>query len=256
MRVLNKAYAQPLRLEERALPPLAGGIVGHGYQCGMLWGATLAAGAQAYRVLGAGPRAETAAIAAARRMVGSFRARNKHTYCLEITEIDLSSVTARMVARFFLKGQAIGCFAMSASCAHMAFAEINATLAHPPGDAPSAPVSCAALLARKMGASDLQATMAAGLAGGIGLSGEACGALGAAIWIAGMNALQEGASGLDYNSPHAAALVEKFIKSTDCEFECAKIAGRKFESTGDHASYVREGGCSKVIEVLAATGQG
>jgi hypothetical protein len=37
----------------------------HGYQCGMIWGATLAAGAQAYRLLGPGPQAETAAIIAA-----------------------------------------------------------------------------------------------------------------------------------------------------------------------------------------------
>ncbi len=35
--------------------PLAGGIVGNGYQCGMIWGAALAAGAQAYRLLGTGP---------------------------------------------------------------------------------------------------------------------------------------------------------------------------------------------------------
>ena len=30
--------------------PLAGGFMGYGYQCGMLWGAALAAGAQAYRL--------------------------------------------------------------------------------------------------------------------------------------------------------------------------------------------------------------
>ena len=32
--------------------PLAGGFMGYGYQCGMLWGAVLAAGAQAYRIFG------------------------------------------------------------------------------------------------------------------------------------------------------------------------------------------------------------
>jgi hypothetical protein len=50
-----------------------------------------------------------------------------------------------------------------------------------PVEAPAQPVSCAALLAHKMGLSDLQATMAAGFAGGIGLSGGACGALGVAM---------------------------------------------------------------------------
>ena len=44
-----------------------------------------------------------------------------------------------------------------------------------------------------MGVSEMHTVMAAGLAGGIGLSGGACGALGAAIWINGMNDSQEGA---------------------------------------------------------------
>ena len=61
------------------------------------------------------------------------------------------------------------------------------SLAEKHGDAPPAPVSCAAVLAQKMGASDLHTVMAAGFAGGIGLSGGGCGALGAAIWITGMN---------------------------------------------------------------------
>ena len=41
---------------------LAGGILGSGYQCGMLWGGALAAGAQAYRCYGAGARAEVEAL--------------------------------------------------------------------------------------------------------------------------------------------------------------------------------------------------
>ena len=43
-----------------------------------------------------------------------------------------------------------------------------------------------------MGVSDLHVTMAAGFAGGIGLSGGGCGALGAAIWITGMNKIKAG----------------------------------------------------------------
>jgi len=57
---------------------LAGGFMGYGYQCGMLWGAVLAAGAQAYRIFGAGPQAETEAVIAAQRLVEAFRDRNKY----------------------------------------------------------------------------------------------------------------------------------------------------------------------------------
>ena len=68
--------------------PFAGGIMRHGYQCGMIWGAALAAGAQAYRLFGPGPQAEIRAILAAQGLVESFRARNKNINCLEITDLD------------------------------------------------------------------------------------------------------------------------------------------------------------------------
>jgi hypothetical protein len=42
-----------------------------------------------------------------------------------------------------------------------------------------------------MDVSDMHMVMAVGLAGGIGLSGGACGALGAAIWIIGMQLQEE-----------------------------------------------------------------
>jgi len=106
------------------------------------------------------------------------------------------------------------------------------------------------MLARKMGASGMHKVMAAGLAGGIGLSGGGCGALGAAIWLLGVDSLKE-AGKIDYGSRRAMAVIDKFLKSTDFKFECAEIVGRRFESVGDHASYLRDGGCGKVLEVLA-----
>ena len=65
--------------------PLAGGIWRHGYQCGMLWGSTLAAGAQSFRLHDPGPRAEAAAILAAQKIVDSFHARHKSINCLEMS---------------------------------------------------------------------------------------------------------------------------------------------------------------------------
>jgi hypothetical protein len=84
------------------------------------------------------------------------------------------------------------------------------------------------------------------------LSGGACGALGAAIWIIGMNSLKEGVGKIAFKAPSALDAIDRFIKCTDYEFECSKIVGRKFENIGDHASYLCTGGCSKIIEVLAA----
>lgn len=253
LHVLGRAFDHPLIDEERAAMPLAGGIMQHGYQCGMLWGATLAAGARAYRVHGAGPHAETRAVFAAQRLVDAFRAQNTHTDCLEITHLDRSSTTMQQITYFLLKGGTIGCLRMAARYAPAAYSEINAVLSEKDIETPPPPVSCAALLAKKMGVSDMHTVMAAGFAGGIGLSGGACGALGAAIWITGMRRLKDGDGKISYNDPRALEVIDRFIKCTDYEFECSKIVGRKFESVGDHAGYLCHGGCSKIIEVLAAS---
>jgi hypothetical protein len=240
-----------LKPEENAVMPLAGGIMQHGYQCGMIWGATLAAGAQAYRLLGPGPQAETKAIIAAQRLVESFRALNNNINCLEITGLDKSSSTMQMIIYFLIKGGTIGCFRRVTRYAQEAFSEINYALSETDIEAPSPPVSCAAMLAKKMGLSEMHTVMAAGLAGGIGLCGGACGALGAAIWIIGMNSIKEGAGKIDYKNPIGLDAIDRFMKCTDYEFECSEIVGRRFENVDDHASYLRDGGCSKIIEVLA-----
>lgn len=232
--------------------PLAGGIMQHGYQCGMIWGAVLSAGAQAYRILGPGPQAETAAINAAQRLVESFRADNNHINCLEITNIDKSSSTMKMIMYFIVKGGTIGCMHRAAKYAKAAFNEINIALSEKHIEAPSPPVSCTAMLAQKMGVSDMHTVMAAGFAGGIGLSGGACGALGAAIWIIGISSLKEGPGKIKFKSPGAIAAIDRFMKCTDFKFECSEIVGQRFENIDDHAGYLRDGGCSKIIEVLAA----
>ena len=250
--VLDRAFEHPLKLEENASMPFAGGIMQHGYQCGMIWGATLAAGAQAFRLFGPGPKAESAAILAAKRIVDSFRAQNQHINCLEITDLDKSSSNMQMIMYFLVKGGTIGCFRMAARYAPVAYKEINAALSEADIDVPSSPVSCAALVAHKMGVSEMQVVMAAGFAGGIGLSGGACGALGAAIWIIGMDGSKDEGSKVDFKNPRAMEAIDRFLKQTDYKFECSEIVGRRFANVGDHASYLCDGGCSRIIEILAA----
>jgi Putative redox-active protein (C_GCAxxG_C_C) len=232
--------------------PLAGGMM-QGYQCGQLWGAALAAGAQAYQLLGPGAQAETAAIMAAQRLVESFRAQNKQINCLEITEVDMKHVKTRQMVKLFLKGGPIRCFSMAGRYAPAAFKEINAALSEKTFETPPRPVSCAATLAQKMGLSEMHMAMLAGFAGGIGLCGGACGALGAALWISGLKDSQAGAK-FEMQNPRTLALIDKFVESSGYEFECAKIVGRKFADVDEHAGYLREGGCSKIIEALADQG--
>lgn len=254
MSVVDDSFDHSLKIEERASQPLAGGIMNHGYQCGMTWGAALAAGAQAYQLLGPGPQAEAAAVIAAQRLVEAFRARNHSIDCFDLIGERIENLKSKkQLVKVLLKnGGPMRCFGMAASYAPVVFNEINASLSENHVEMPAHPISCSALLAQKMGASDLHTVMAAGFAGGIGLSGCACGALGAAIWMAGMNSLKEGATTLGFKSPKALDVIEKFLQCSDYEFECSAIVGRRFENVGEHASYLRDGGCSAIIEVLAA----
>jgi hypothetical protein len=152
------------------------------------------------------------------------------------------------ILKYFLSGRVIRCFSLTARYAREAFSEINTAPFENPIEAPFPSVSCAAVLARKMGASDMHATMAAGFAGGIGLSGAGCGAF---IWITAMESGVEGTGRLDYRNPKALDVIDRFTRSTDSKFECAEIVGRKFENVGDHADYLRSGGCSEIIKGLA-----
>ena len=141
---------------------------------------------------------------------------------------------------------------MAANYAPIAYEDINTSFSENRIETPTPPVSCAAVLAKKMGASDMHQAMAAGLAGGIGLSGGACGAFGAAIWIIGMNSGMEEAQGMDFSPPGAKEAMERFLEAADYTFECSKIVGRKFESINDHAEFLHTGGCSEINAALAS----
>jgi hypothetical protein len=242
--VVDRAYGFPLEAEERASGPLAGGIARNGYQCGMVWGSTLAAGAEVHRRLGVGPRAEVIAIAAAQRVVSSFREQNGATDCFDLTETDFNSGAQRW--KYLLTGEAVGCFRMAARYAPVAKAEIDTALAADVPEVPTLPVSCAALLARRMGATEAHQVMAAGFAGGVGLSGGGCGALGAAVWLEAMDR----PGGFRDLEAAAARTIDRFRAAACGRFECAEIVGRTFESVRDHAAYLGEGGCSRLIDAI------
>ncbi len=233
--------------------PLAGGIANQGYQCGMLWGGALAAGAQAYRLYGAGPQAETEALVASQSVVESFCSRTKNEInCHEITEMNFQEADSLLpILKFFAKGGPIVCFRMAAGYAPEALNAINTALSENHREAPTSPASCTAMLAQKMGVSEMHVVMAAGLAGGIGLSGGGCGALGAAMWLNGLKKPVQ-IDGLSYSGTWINELTERYLVAADYEFECADVVGRVFEDPADHAEYVQAGGCAEIIEALAA----
>jgi len=209
----------------------------------------MAAGARAYELFGNTPKAQIKAIAASKELVENFQNCTGNINCSDITDLDNKSSALRMIFVFVIKGTTFSCFNMFGNFASKAFKIINQNLSTSNTQDLSEPVSCTAILAQKLGATDEQIVMASGLAGGIGLCGEACGALGTAIWLQQMKKKPD--NKLSYKDENVLALIEKFLPSADYEFECSAIVGRKFENIEDHARFIKEGGCSKIIETLS-----
>jgi len=252
--VLDRAYDKPMAHEERATIPFVGGIKQHGYQCGLIWGAALSAGAQVYEKYGYTAEAETRALLACQKLVESFENDNGDINCYEITDTDKTSSTLHLITYFLLKGGTVSCMRRANRFAPLALKDIDSSLDDKEIVVPERPVSCAAELARRMGVSEEHQVMAAGLAGGIGLSGGACGAMGAAVWLLSMK-FQEKQPDVDLWSDKVfntafEALMERFLKSSDYQFECAEIVGRKFTDISDHAEHMCQGGCSQILEAL------
>ena len=67
-----------------------------------------------------------------------------------------------------------------------------------------------------------------------------------------MNGRKQGLTNKVINA-RISELIERFLKSANYEFECEEIVGRKFESIDDHAAHLHAGGCSEIIDVLAAS---
>jgi hypothetical protein len=250
MSVVDDSYGYDLKAEEHAVTPMAGGIAQLGYQCGQVWGAALAAGARAHEVYGAGAAAQVAAIEASARLIARFGGSYGSVNCSDLIGMEWKQVDLAHFAKFVARGGPVKCFSMTAGFGNATRAEIDAALSEQLLAPPALPVSCASLLAQRRGASEQHATLLAGFAGGVGLSGEACGALGAALWLSALDEIGRGGN-VDLLNPRHMTVVEKFLDAIDGGCECAAIVGRRFAGVEDHAAYVAAGGCARIIDALA-----
>ena len=78
----------------------------------------------------------------------------------------------------------------------------------------------------------------------------ACGALGAAMWITGMNNPEE-KTGLTADGTKVGEMMDTFLEASGHEFECVEIVGRSFEDEADQAQHVAGNGCAGLLEAMA-----
>jgi len=251
MYILNREFGYPLQMEERAVDPLAGGIMQQGYQCGMLWGSSMAIGAESYRRCGNCDQAVGLAIVATRQVMASFLKKAKSPDCFEITKADFTKKYG--IAKYLIFGKAITCLKLADKWAPEAIKAAVEGLSAEQTNPPQPQLSCASEVVKKMGGSDQEMVMVAGFAGGLGLSGNACGALSAAIWMNTLKWCRENPGKTTYPNPKAKETLEAFFSVSNYEFLCQKISGQRFQSAEGHTQFIKNGGCNKLIAVLAGS---
>ena len=252
--LLNREFGHPKKTEERASDPLAGGLMNSQHQCGMLWGSALAAGAESFRRTNDHNQAINKAITSTQNIVESFSKRTKTVNCRDLIGFDLSD-KLRM-AEYMLVSLPGGfsnmiCMNLAERWAPEAIQSAREGLTAKQTDLPQLPLSCASEVAKKMGANNEEIVMVSGLAGGMGLSGHACGALGAAIWISSLEWCKKHPGESGYLNPKSKEILKAFKNETGSEFLCSKISGQRFKTLRDHTEFVKNGGCDKLIDILA-----
>ncbi len=252
--LLNREFGHPMDEEEKAIDPLAGGILQQGYQCGMLWGASMAVGAEAYRRNDHPDRATGSAILATQQVMHSFVRRTQSAECEDITELDFT--IKKSLLRFLLTGKFVHCFKLAGRWAPEALEAATKGLETEGQDLPEKTLSCASEVVRKMGGTTREMLLVAGFAGGLGLSGSGCGALAAAVWMNALVHNRNDAGKPASFDPTTDPTLKVFYEETDYELQCEKICGRRFETLEEHTEFVENGGCAKLMDVLARSSIG
>jgi hypothetical protein len=247
--ILNHEFGYPKETEERAADSLAGGIMQKGHQCGMLWGSSLAVGAEAYRKCDNLDQAIGVAIKATQNIMASFSKRENTIKCRDITHCDFSSKLS--FAKYFFTGRFLYCFKLAKLWAPEAIQSAIEGLSLQESDLPQVSISCASEVARKMEASDEEMVMVAGFAGGLGLSGNACGALSAAIWMKSIAWCRENDEKSSFKNPNAKLVLKAFQENTNAKILCSDITGQRFNTISNHSKFIKEGGCEQLINAIA-----
>lgn len=247
--ILNREFGYLKENEECASDPLAGGLAQEGYQCGMLWGSALAVGAESFRRHEDQGHAIAHAITATQSILESFVNRAKSANCSVITSCDFTNKFG--LAKYLITGKPITCFNLADNWAPEAIQSAREGLSKQPPDLPHMPISCASEVVKKMGASNEEIVMVAGFAGGFGLSGNACGALSATIWMNTLARVKKQNYKYALSDPNLDKIMTAFFEETSYKIECSKICGKHFKTINDHTEFIKGGGCDKLINILA-----
>ncbi len=248
--IMNREFGNPHEDEERAIDPMAGGIMQNGYQCGQLWGASAAVGLEAYRRFENNDEVIEATIKTTQNLLTSFERGANTVDCEDY--IGGKVENGKDALKMFVTGKFIKCFKLADKWTPEAIRIAKEDLDNHELKPSDKCRSCASDVVKMMGGSDKHAAMVSGWAGGLGLSGGGCGAVSAAIWFSTYLYEQEHGKST-YPCAYAQKVLNKFLEIVDYEFECKVITEKNFSSLSDHSNYIKEGGCKELIESISSS---
>jgi len=261
-----RAFGIEEPLYEQALHVFSGGFMHLGYACGLLTGTAVAAGILTSKRFADSETASAAALDATRQLVKAYPEIAGSIDCRKITEISLNNFRGRL--RYVRKGKGRECGRYHIKWAFRAQQVIEQALAkyeqHP---ATNACANCAVntmkKLAPSIGINEKDTTMVAGLAGGIGLSGNVCGALATWVFVLSISrykkrnpekrdsrlqaAFQE-LLGTQYRG--AATRLQTAFRERFGSDLCLDIVGRSFRNIQEHSEFIEQGGCQEVMDFV------
>lgn len=247
--ILNREFGHPREDEEEAMDQMAGGIIQQGYQCGLLWGIVAAVGAEAYRRSTNMGQTIASGIVATQNIMKSFEKRAGSIACSDFTKTNFNN--KKHFAKYMLSGKFVSCFKLAGKWAPKAVQSAKEGL-EMKSEYSQEPLSCASELIKQMNGTAEEMAMVSGFAGGMGLSGDACGVLAAVIWKRTLDRIRKDKDWTPaYPDPMANEILENFYTVTNYEMECHKICGRRFNSIDEHSEFIKGGGCQTLIETLA-----
>jgi hypothetical protein len=260
----NRGFGAEDACYEQAVHAFSGGFMHRGHACGSLSGAAMAAGCEARRRFDDDGTASVAALTATVGLVEAFTELAGSVDCRELTGASFETIGGRL--RYVREGTGRQCGRTFLEWSDQAYQLIDRSLTDFAGQAPAdGCANCAVETLRRcassVGMPERDAVVVAGLAGGIGLRGNVCGALAAGVFALEVATYRRRARrdsklrgtieemfGLRYRGP--ATELRSSIEDRFGGVLCAEIVGRRFEDVADHAAFIDGGGCDELISTV------
>ena len=85
----------------------------------------------------------------------------------------------------------------------------------------------------------------------LGLSGNACGAISAAMWFNMLKRDKSNDKKTSFKNPIAKSILDNFYIETNYQILCSEITNKNFSTPDEHTKFIEDGGCKNLIEKLA-----